>query len=70
MELTCENDKLYGPGIEVCTVEKITAPFNRLVKLSDGFDIKYSSIVELAGIAYNLVKDVKDSRKGPFKTIY
>jgi len=61
LELTCDNDKVYGINIDGGLAEKVAAPVKILKKLSDNFDIRYSSIIEPATVAYNLVKGVKDS---------
>lgn len=61
LELTCDNDKIYGINIDGGFAEKVAAPVDKLVKLDSDFDIRYASIIEPATVAYNIVKDVRDS---------
>lgn len=61
LELTCDNDKVYGINIEGGMAERVVAPVRIMVKLSESFDIRYAGIIEPAAIAYNLVKGVKNS---------
>ncbi|MES0341248.1 MAG: alcohol dehydrogenase catalytic domain-containing protein [Candidatus Humimicrobiaceae bacterium] len=61
LELTCDNDKVYGINIDGGLAEKVAVPVKILKKLGDDFDIKYASIIEPATVAYNLVKDIQDS---------
>jgi threonine dehydrogenase-like Zn-dependent dehydrogenase len=61
LELTCDNDLVYGYQLDGGLRDKVAVPVKVLKKLSDGFDIRYASIIEPATVAYNLVKDIKDS---------
>ena len=61
LELTCDNDKIYGINIDGGFAEKVTVPVVNLAKLGSNFDIRYASIVEPATVGYNIVKDVHDS---------
>lgn len=61
LELSCENDKVYGYQLDGGLQEKVVVPVKVIKKLSDGFDIRYASIIEPATVAYNLVRGVKDS---------
>ena len=61
LELTCDNDKIYGINIDGGMAERVVAPIGNMVKLSDGFDIRYAGIVEPATVSYNLVKEAKNS---------
>ena len=61
LELTCDNDKVYGITIEGGMAEKIAVPVKILAKLGDDFDIKYAGIIEPATVAYNMVKGIKES---------
>jgi threonine dehydrogenase-like Zn-dependent dehydrogenase len=61
LELACDNDKLFGVNIDGALAEKIKVPIDKLAKLSDDFDIKYSSLIEPATVAYNIVKEARNA---------
>ena len=61
LELTCDNDKIYGINMDGGLAERVTAPVEKLVKLSQDFDVRYSSIVEPATVANNIVKGLRNS---------
>jgi L-iditol 2-dehydrogenase len=61
MELTCENDKIFGIGIDGGLTEKVAVPVRLLVKFGDDFDERYLGIVEPASIAYHFISEIKNS---------
>ena len=61
LELTCDNDKIFGINIDGGFAERIAVPVRNLVKFSDDFDVRYLSIVEPAAVAYHIVNGVQDS---------